>query len=145
ATRFLLAAFALIGLPSVVPSIAAYVWVFGAYMLAAFVFQWMIWKRVGGVARAIVSGIVDLALITFIVHRLGSGATMMVALYFFAGAMNTVVVGRREGLVLAAAGAVAYDGLLLVEQLGWLPYAPDRPHWIVGTPTPIEAMSSGLM
>ena len=145
ATRFLLAAFALVGLPSVVPAISAYVWVFGAYMVASFVFQWIIWKRVGGTARAMISGLVDLAMITFIVHRLGSGATMMVALYFFAGAMNTVVVGRREGLMLAAAGAAAYDGLLVAEQLGWLPYAPDRPAWITGAPTPIEAASSGLM
>lgn len=145
ATRFLLAGFALVGLPSVVPSMAAYAWIFSVYMAGAFVFQWMIWKKVGGVPRAMVSGLFDLAMITFIVHRVGSGATMMVGLYFFAGMMNTLVVGRREGLILAVIGAAAYDGLLVAEGLEWLPYAPDRPDRASSPPHVAEAVGAGLM
>ncbi|UJR79547.1 Diguanylate cyclase/phosphodiesterase (GGDEF & EAL domains) with PAS/PAC sensor(S) [Sandaracinus amylolyticus] len=145
AMRFVLAVFSLVGLPSALPSMSAHLSVFVAYMLAACLFQWMIWKKIGGLARAMISGLVDVAMITFIVHRVGSGSTMMVALYFFAGMMNTLVVGRREGLVLAAIGALAYDALLVAESAGWLPYAPDGPSWIASAPDPIEAVGSGLM
>jgi diguanylate cyclase (GGDEF)-like protein len=143
--RFVLAIFALIGLPSVLPSLAAHLWVFGAYLALACVFQWMIWKDVGGLPRTLLSGLVDVAMITFIVHRVGSGATMMVALYFFAAMMNTLVVGRREGLLLALVGALAYDGLLFAELGGWIPYAPDGPAWIDGAPSPAEVAGSALM
>jgi diguanylate cyclase len=145
AMRFVLAAFALVGLPSALPSMGAHLWVFSAYLALACVFQVLIWKRIGGVPRAIFSGLVDVAMITFIVHRVGSGATMMVALYFFAGMMNTLVVGRREGLVLSGIGALAYNALIAAEISGWLPYAPDGPPWISAAPDLVEAVGSGLM
>ncbi|MDQ3036298.1 MAG: GGDEF domain-containing protein [Myxococcota bacterium] len=143
--RFVLAIFALLGLPSALPSMGAHVWVFGVYLALACAFQWMIWKGVGGATRTMLSGVVDIAMITFIVHRVGSGATMTVALYFFAAMMNTLVVGRGEGLLLAALGALAYDGLIVAESSGWLPYAPDGPAWIAGPPSTIEAVGAGLM
>lgn len=115
-----------------------------AYLLLACVFQWLSYRRVGGQLRVMLAGVVDIALITFIVHRVGSVATMMVALYFFAAMMNTLLVGRREGLILAALGAIAYDGLLLAEVVGLLPYAPDA-RGVTQQPGDVEVVGAALM
>jgi diguanylate cyclase (GGDEF)-like protein len=143
--RFVLALFAMLTLPSVFPWMNQYTWVFGAYIALAAVFQWMIWKDVGGTPRALAAGFVDLGMITFVVHCVGSGASMMVSLYFFAVMMNIVVVGQRVGMWLGVLGAACYDGLVLAEAGGLLPYAPARPAWAAGRPALVEAMGYGLI
>ncbi len=114
------------------------------YFLLACVLQWMSLRGAGGQLRTMAAGFVDIALITFIVHRVGSVSTMMVALYFFAALMNTLLVGRREGMALAVLGALAYDALLLVEVMGWLPYAPDA-RWVTQQPGSVEVVGAALM
>jgi diguanylate cyclase (GGDEF)-like protein len=143
--RSMLVVFAWLGSPGVMPSsLGLTASVLLAYLLLAGALQWLSFRGVGGQGRAMVAGVIDIALITFIVHRVGSVATMMVALYFFAALMNTLLVGRREGIVLAALGALSYDALLLVEMLGWLPYAPDA-RWVTQRPGGVEVAGAALM
>jgi diguanylate cyclase (GGDEF)-like protein len=68
-----------------------------------------------------------MAMITYIVHQVGSVVTMMVALYFFASIVNTLVVGRSVGVGLALTGVGMYTSVLVLEVAGVLPFAPDLP------------------
>jgi diguanylate cyclase (GGDEF)-like protein len=52
---------------------------------------------------------------------------MMVALYFFASIVNTLVVGRSVGIGLALTGVGMYTSALTLEALGVIPFAPDLP------------------
>ena len=144
-SRFVIAVLVLGGLPFLLPSMAAHLVLFGAYVVLAAVFQWMIWTRRGGIARTVVSGVIDVAMITFLVQRLGSTVTMVVALYFYASMVNTLVAGRRLGLLLGLLGASAYVSVVTMEWLGVLPFAPDASDWVSGTPSGPEYAVSALM
>ncbi|MBZ0120285.1 MAG: GGDEF domain-containing protein, partial [Sandaracinaceae bacterium] len=127
ATRIGLALFAMYLLPLLYPGLALFRPILGVYIVAALAFQAMIWWGVGGKPRAIAGGLIDLAMLTFLVHRAGSIGTFLVALYFFAATVNTLVVGRRVGVSLAVASALMYSGVVLLEATGVLPYGPDAP------------------
>jgi diguanylate cyclase (GGDEF)-like protein len=126
-SRIGVALIAIVLLPIFYPGTRSYVWIWVAYLALSCVGQVLIHKGIGGEARAFVSGIVDLGVLTFTVHRLGSTATPMASLYFFAGVANALVVHRRVAAALAAIGVVAYDGLVWAEWGGLLPFAPDVP------------------
>lgn len=146
ASRLVLGLCALTLLPLVYPGLAAHRWFFGAYLVFALGMQLLIWKGVGGMARAVAGGLVDMLVLTFLVHRVGSTATMMVSVYFFGAIVNTLVVGRRVGVTLAVASALFYCGVVISESVGLLPYAPDGPAWVQGRPDPAEAATvCGLM
>jgi diguanylate cyclase (GGDEF)-like protein len=127
--RIVLGLFALLALPMLYPKLAAQWPIMAGYVGATVVMQVLVWKDVGGVLRSFVSGTVDLAFLTFIVHRVGSVSTVMLALYLLAGVLNALVVGYRVGMALATVGALFYAGALVAERAGWIPYGPDRPAW----------------
>lgn len=136
----MLGLFAMFLLPQLYPGLAQQRLVFVAYLAVAVVMQLLIWRDLGGQPRAVVGGVVDMLALTFIVHRVGSIATMIVSLYFFAAIVNTLVAGRRVGLTLAITSAFLYSGVLWAEVLGVLPYGPDAPNWGQAVrPTPAEA------
>ena len=126
-TRFVLGLVALAVLPLLYPSARQFLWVYAAYIGFAAIEQVLIRKAIGGGVRSLVAGLVDLAVLTFTVHRLGSVATVMASVYFVAGVLNALVVGLRVGVILAALNAVAYAAVVCAEQAGLLPYAPDVP------------------
>jgi diguanylate cyclase (GGDEF)-like protein len=144
-TRIVLGLVALVLLPGLYPRMAAHRWLFAAYFASALFFQVLIWKRIGGDTRSTVAGIVDLLILTFIVQRVGSIATMLVSVYFFAAIMNTLIVGHRVGLALAAVASLLYCGVLGAEAVGLLPYGPDAPYWASRPPQPGEAFLSGAI
>ncbi len=144
-SRLVLGVFALTMLPLLYPGLAAHRGIFAAYIAFAALMQLLIWRGIGGRARAIAGGLVDMLILTFIVHRVGSTATMMVSIYFFAAIVNTLVVGRRVGVVLAVASALLYSGVVAAEVLGVLPYGPDAPAWVRGRPGPTEAAIACLL
>src|SRR5579859_4845508 len=125
--RFAFALIAVAILPVFEPSMAAHRWVFAAYFAVAILAQILIRKDIGGHARAVVTGIIDCAVLTYVVHRLGSVSTVFASLYFVAAVLNTVVCGLRVGVALAAVDAVSYLGLVWTEHARLLPYAPDVP------------------
>jgi diguanylate cyclase (GGDEF)-like protein len=126
-SRIGVALIAIVLLPTFYPSTRSYLWVWCAYLVVSVFGQVLIRKGIGGEARALVSGIVDIGVLTFTVHLLGSTATPMASLYFFAGVANALVVHRRVAVALAAIGVVSYDGLVWAEWAGFLPFAPNVP------------------
>ena len=146
-TRFFLGATSLVVLHArVYPAARRYLWVYAAYLAFAAFEQILIRKRIGGTARSLVAGLVDLTVLTFTVHHLGSVATVMASLYFVAGVLNALVVGLRVGVVLAALNASAYAAVVGLEQMGALPYAPDVPELAaVGLPSLTHATVSVVL
>lgn len=143
--RLLFGVFALTLLPAVWPGLAASAPIFVAYLAVATVIQIMIWRDVGGAPRAIVGGVVDLLLLTYIVQRVGSTESMLVSLYLLLGVLNTLVVGQRTGMSLAVGGSALYAGVLVAESLGLLPHAPDAPTRTAIAPTVTEAIVGSVM
>ena len=123
--RVMVAAFGLAILPFAMPGLWRHRWVLIAYLCCALLTQLLIYKNIGGELRALLMGLVDVATLTFLVHRVGSVSSMLVSLYVLIGMMNALVVSRRVATVLAVAGALAYTALLVAEATGVLPYAPD--------------------
>jgi diguanylate cyclase (GGDEF)-like protein len=144
--RVVVGVLALAILPVQYPGMAAFRWLFVAYIGVVGVQLVLIRKHIGGSLRAHVSGAIDLALLTFLVHRAGSVGTTLVSLYFLAGILNALVVGFREGIGQAIAGSIAYSTVVFLEHARILPYAPDAPKdWIVRPPTLGEAATSAAI
>src|SRR5271170_1784964 len=72
-------------LPTFYPASRSHAWVWIAYLGVAAVQQVMIKKHIGGEWRALVSGVIDITVLTYTVHNLGSVVTPMASLYVFAG------------------------------------------------------------
>lgn len=144
--RIVLGVFTLTLLPLLYPKLERHLALFGAYVVFGVSMQLLIWKQIGGVTRAVLSGLVDVAFLTFVVHSVGSVSTMMVSLYLFAGIMNTLVVSFWVGIALASVGALSYTGVLMAERVGWLTYAPDAPSWAAGhVPETYAVLTASLL
>ena len=128
--RLVLAAFCIWGLPLFYPAMTMHRWVFGAYAVVAIIEQVMIWRDIGRGWRPFLGGVLDVALLTFIIQRAGTSRSMLVSLYFVVGIINTLVVTPRLGLALSILAAGMYSAAVSLEVSGTLPYAPDAPHWI---------------
>jgi diguanylate cyclase (GGDEF)-like protein len=128
--RFLLAAGGIWLLPLIYPPMAAHRWVFIAYAGVAIVEQFLIWRDIGGSWRPFLGGILDMALLTFIVQRVGSSRTAILALYFVVGIVNSLVVTPRMGMLVSGIGAAMYSAVVIMEVRGQLPFAPDGHPWL---------------
>lgn len=138
-SRVVLGLVAMLVFPLLYPRFEQHQWLFGAYVGFALVGQVLIYKRVGGPLRSFVGGLVDMAAVTFLVHRVGSMSTLLVAIYYFAAIVNTLVVGRRIGLGLAMVGSLFYAVVVLAEQAGLLPYGANAPPWATIRPSNTDA------
>ncbi len=137
--RFVLAACGIWLVPLLYPPMAAHRWVFIAYAGVAIVEQFLIWRDIASRWRAVLGGILDMAVLTFIVQRVGSSRTVMVALYFVAGIVNSLVVTPRLGVLVSTIGAFMYSAVVMMEVQGILPFAPDGPAWMQsGRLSPID-------
>jgi len=145
--RFLLAACGIWLVPLLYPPLEAQRWLFIAYAGVALVEQFLIWRNIGGAWRPFLGGVLDMALLTFIVQRVGSSRTMIVSLYFIAGVVNSLVVAPRMGLLLSGIGSLMYSGIIAMEVRGIIPYAPDGPRWLHSKgPGPVEgALQAGMV
>jgi diguanylate cyclase (GGDEF)-like protein len=124
-------------LPAFMPALEPHRWVFIAYVVAAAVVQLLIYKDVGRPeVRGLISGVVDLAVVTFVAHRLGTVSTVAPFLYFVIAALNTLAVGARVASILVAIGSAMYLGVLTAELVGFLPYAPDAGQLLPGQAPP---------
>src|SRR5438874_4994640 len=124
-SRFLVGGAALVLIPALFPRARADSLLFAGYLVVAAVEQVLIAKQIGGRLRSFIAGTIDLALVTWFIHLLGSTTTVIAATYFFMATMNALVVGLRVGIALAALNALAYDVIVWAEYARWLPYAPD--------------------
>jgi hypothetical protein len=142
-SRFLLAAYVVFLMPDLHPGL----WPRSARLVAAYVVvvaieQWMIWRGRGGLARPILGGIVDLVFITALVHWVGSVTTVLVALYFFASIVNTLVVGSRIGMLLTFFGATLYTGVVMLAATGVIAYGPHAPEGLIASRRPRSCRAS---
>jgi diguanylate cyclase (GGDEF)-like protein len=144
-TRVLLATLALTIAPVLIPELAKHRPVFGAYLALALLFQYLIKRDIGGSERAIAGGIVDIAVLTFLIHRVGSSSTLLVGLYVVLGIMMALVHTRRVAWVLAGLGSLAYAAVLLAETMRWLPYAPDATRWVPPNPPDAGVAASAAL
>lgn len=135
-----LAAGALAVLPLRFPAMADDRPVFAVYLAWTLLAQALVSRNVGGTTRSFIAGVVDLAVLTFIVHRVGSTATILVSLYVLSGMMNALLVSLPVGLALAAIGSCFYTGVLVAEHGGWLDYAAAGPPWLHGHPPDTRQM-----
>jgi diguanylate cyclase (GGDEF)-like protein len=126
-SRFGVGVLALVLLPTFYPRTRAHAWVWASYLFVAAVEQVLIRKRIGGRTRALVSGLVDTAMLTFTVHELGSVLTPLAAIYFFAVMSNALVVEPAVAYALAAINVLAFDATVWAEWAGLLAFAPDVP------------------
>lgn len=144
--RFLLAACGIWLVPLLYPPMTAHRWVFIAYAGVAIVEQFLIWRDIAGPWRPFLGGVLDMALLTFIVQRIGSSRTVIVALYFVAGIVNSLVVTPRMGVLLSSIGAAMYSSVVIMEVRGALPFAPDGPAWLqANRPDALEGFLQAFM
>ncbi len=144
--RFLLAACGIWLVPLIYPPMSAHRWVFVAYAGVALVEQFLIWRDIAERWRPVLGGILDMALLTFIVQRIGSSRTAIVALYFVAGIVNSLVVTPRMGVLLSSIGAAMYSSVVIMEVRGVLPFAPDGPPWLQAMPpTALEGFMQAFL
>lgn len=133
-SRFLLAAYVLVLMPELHPGLSdERPWVLG-YVAVVAVEQWLIWRGVGGKVRAVIGGVVDLVFITALVHWVGSVTSVLVALYFFASTINTLVVGSRIGMLLTFFSATLYATVVMLAATGTIAYGPHAPLGLIAAP-----------
>jgi diguanylate cyclase (GGDEF)-like protein len=136
---------ALVLLPTFYPKTRAHMWIWALYLAVAGLEQVLIRKHIGGRVRAVLSGFVDIALLTYTVHGLGSSVTPMASLYLFAGVANALVTNVRVAWTLAVAGPLAFDAVVWAEHWGWLAFAPDAPQvQALGPPTLEHTLMASL-
>ena len=137
-SRLVVGGAALVMLPILFPRTRAHAWIIALYLVVASLEQVLIAKQIGGQWRAFVAGLIDLALVTYLVHLLGSTTSVFAAIYFFSGTLNALVVGLRVGVALAALNAVAYDLIVWAEWSRRIPFAPDALDATRGVPPTFE-------
>jgi diguanylate cyclase (GGDEF)-like protein len=145
-TRVVLGVFGLVVVPTALPSMAPHRWLFAAYIVVALGVQYLIRRGVGGQARVIGMGLVDIGVLTYFVQRAGSATSVLVSLYYLIGTLNALVAGRAAATALAAVAIVAYAAVLGAESLGLLPYAPDGTGWgVAAQPSPSTAVVAATL
>lgn len=144
-TRVIMAVFGIVLMPIAFPTLGRHVVVFWLYLAASLAIQVAIKKQIGGNVRVLVGGVIDLAVLTYFVNRLGSGTTPIVSIYLLIGVMNALAVGLRQAQVIAGLGFLAYVAVILLEQNGTIPYAPDPPPWGAPMPGAAGALSIAVL
>jgi diguanylate cyclase (GGDEF)-like protein len=113
--------------PLIFPSFARFAVVAWAYGVWTLVQLALIQKDKLPTVRPAIAGLVDYAIVTAIVHQLGSVRTTMVLLYFVSGTLYAFAVSYSTVLFLAAAGSLFYAAIVFIERVGILPFAPASP------------------
>jgi diguanylate cyclase (GGDEF)-like protein len=146
-TRIVVGSLALVLLYAFYPHFRERAWVLVVYLAFSGIEQVLIRKDIGGRTRSLVAGLVDVAVITYFVHRLGAVRSMMPALYLLAAILNVLVVGRRVGIAIAIVQVVAFNAIVWSEHFGLVPPAPDVPEIAALGPPPLApcAMSAVLV
>lgn len=143
--RVALGFFSLVALPVFVPGMAQFRVVLAGYVLAAIGFQIAIHRRIGGNVRVLLGGSLDVAMITFLVHRVGSQSSPLVAVYVLAAMFNALVAPAWSARILGVIGIMGYAGVSYAEALGFLPYAPDIPKLAVLAPSVADTTRSNAL
>jgi diguanylate cyclase (GGDEF)-like protein len=141
-SRLVLGLTALLLLPVLFPRVRADSWILIGYLVIACLEQGLIARSFGGRWRSLLAGLLDVAVLTYFIHLLGSTTTVFAAVYFFTGTVNTLVVGLRVGLTLAALNVIAYDAVVWAEWAQRIQAAPGGLDGTRGIPPTLQAASS---
>jgi diguanylate cyclase (GGDEF)-like protein len=144
-SRLVFGGAALLLFPLLFPRTRDDAWVLALYLVVAALEQVLIARSFGGKWRAFGAGLVDLTVLTYFIHLLGSTSTVFAAVCFFVGTLNALVVGLRVGVTLAALNALAYDVVVWEEWAKRLPYAPDGLDGVRGVPPSFETALSATV
>src|SRR5262245_34482409 len=117
-SRVLFAAFGAVVMPAVQPSFAQLRLLLLAYGTAALVAQGLIAAGVGLRWRTQAMGVLDGAVLTYVVHWVGSVDTPLVAIYVYAALLNSLVAGRSASRWVTGSFAVMYVALVTLELRG---------------------------
>ncbi len=137
--------FTLVALPLLSPAAKGYLPVLVAYLAGAILFQQAIRRDIGGEWRVFAGGLMDVAFITFLVHRLGSSSTTLVASYLLIGMFNALVASAWVARVVGVIAILSYAGVAYLEALHYLPYAPDHPDLFSSAPDVFSATRSVVL
>ncbi|HEX3597625.1 MAG TPA: GGDEF domain-containing protein [Polyangiaceae bacterium] len=137
--RVALGVFLAVGLPFLAPSVARFFWVFVAYVVAAVALHMAIRRRAGGVFRVLLGGVLDVAITTFLVHRLGSQGTPLLGSYLLLGMFVALVAPAWTARALGALGVVSFGAVSFAEALHVISYAPDAREAAAYVPTLLGA------
>jgi diguanylate cyclase (GGDEF)-like protein len=144
-SRFGVGVVALVLLPTFYPASRSHAWVWVAYLIVAFAQQVLIRRHIGGETRALWSGLLDIAVLTYTVHNLGSVVTPMSSLYVFAGVANALVTEPAVAYLLGTVGALAFDAVVWAEYFQLVRFAPDAPDTaLAGPPTLVQALMASV-
>lgn len=132
--RLVIGGLGLTVLPLATPKIAAHSWLLAIYVVVAGLQQLLIWRNLGGSLRAVLGGMVDLAVFTFFAHRLGLLTPTLLMLYVLIAVLYTLANGPRVAQILAVFASVLFVGVAIAEARGALPHAPDAPPWAPRAP-----------
>jgi diguanylate cyclase (GGDEF)-like protein len=70
---------------------------------------------------------------------------VLAVIYLLLSILNVTIVGKREGMIIAALGSLMYAGVIGAEVVGLLPYGPDSPHWAIVHPSRSSMISAGVL
>lgn len=143
--RIGLGAFALVALPVFFPTMAPFLGVLLAYSALTILFHLAIRHGVGGVVRVLAGGVMDVAFVTFLVHRMGSESTPLVAAYALLGMFNALVAPAWAARLVGAFGLLAYAAVSCAEVFSYLQYAPDVPELSAYRPSVMAATRSTVI
>ena len=104
------------------PNSAAYRAVPTAYFAWTLVNLVLIHRKLWPKVRVPVGGLVDYAIVTIIVHQLGSVRTVMVLVYFVSGTLYALAVPFSTAIFIAGAGSTLYAVVVALERLGILEF-----------------------
>lgn len=107
-------------------------WLVYAYTVWSACLLWLIANRVGERYRAILSGLVDAAVLTGILHLRGTVSSPLIVLLMVLCATYALVNPRRIALPVAVATCGLYFLWVSLEAAGVAPYAPQGPLWLRG-------------
>jgi diguanylate cyclase (GGDEF)-like protein len=142
ALRILIAAFCVVVLPWVIPSAAEYRWVLWAYLAGTILFQIAIARDIGGQVRALMGAALDIAMTTFVVHRLGSTSTPFAAAYCLLATFYALVTPTAVAVTVSVLGAASYAAVCFADALGVSTFAPDFREMALPPPTLATATAS---
>jgi diguanylate cyclase (GGDEF)-like protein len=133
--RIALAVLALVLLPTAA-AVPAHFWLaLGLYLACAIAIQILFFRDAWNQTRRVLfMGPLDYAVLTYIVHLMGSAPTPLTGLYVFISMMYGLIVSLPLAVALSATGTAAYAGVLLLEWSGHLPFAPAAPVWAPSAP-----------
>jgi diguanylate cyclase (GGDEF)-like protein len=121
--------------PLVYPDIESARGAMFGYIGLAVVAQVLVHFQVGGMVRPVVLGIIDVTVVTLLLHLAGP-TTVLVLAYFLLAILNALVVTPAFGMLMAVAASSLYGLIMAAEAARWPPLRIIPERWQGTAPMP---------